>query len=257
MTLRLSRDHKRILRMLAWTPRVILSEPRFGHRNQQRFAIVASPRTGSNFLYSGLESSSQVNIYHEILGPQHRIVGKGFDKRMSVLYRRQRKNVCSVGLKIFYNHLTEAEWADFHDIKDFHLIHLTRKNLLRKIISLDIAVSNDVWTQRSNKEHQRKTTITLDTNRLIARLEKHSRLEARFRSQFSDRECLEVCYERLTSDPRKELRKVTNYLGIDEIEPGLIKLKKQNPGDISELLDNYAEVESVLRSSDYSGFLEG
>lgn len=242
--------------MVLWTPRAVLGEPPLGHRDHNRFAIVASPRTGSNFLYSGLKNSPQVNIYHEILGPQHRKVGKGFDQRISALYRRQKKNVRSVGLKLFYNHLTDREWQIFHDMPDFQLIHLTRENLLRRAISFELALANNQWTQQSGRANHQQNSVRIDTDKLMARLDEQVLREETFRSRFSDRTLLEVSYEQLTSRPDSEFRRIANFLQLDTIDAGAIGLKKQNAGQLSELVENYSQVEKLLRPTSYSRFLE-
>src|SRR5687768_11404395 len=82
----------------------------FGHRVDQRFAIVGNARTGSNYLLDGLKSSPAIRMYHEIFASHNREVGKDFEKILSSIYQYESKSTRLVGFKVFYNHLTDDEW---------------------------------------------------------------------------------------------------------------------------------------------------
>ena len=98
--------------------------------------------------------------------------------------------------------------------------------------------------------------MTLDPLRLIQRLEQIEAGEAATRLRFCDRNILEVVYEELVQSPRDGFSAVANYLGVDGIDPGKIRLKRQNPESLPELIVNYNEVEAVLRASRFAGYLE-
>jgi len=66
---------------------------------------------------------------------------------------------------------------------------------------------------------------------------------------------LEVVYEELVQSPRNVFATVGAYLGVDDIDPGKIRLKRQNPEGLAQLIVNYDEVESLLKNTGFSKYL--
>lgn len=223
---------------------------------RQRFAIIASARTGSNYVYEGLNTLSNVRMYHEIFAPHYRTAATTYRSRLSVLDNRHSPGIDSLGLKIFYRHLSEKEWSEMHEQADFLYLHLTRENRLRTIVSLELALSTDRWTAKRRLQDNEKPKVWLDTGELMCRLNKMAVREERFRQMFSDRSVLEVCYERLTANPIDEFARISNFLSLEKIDPSRILLRKQNPQPLDELIENYDEVAILLGETEYEGYLE-
>ncbi len=130
----------------------------FGHCNYKRFAVIGHARTGSNYLFVGLNSSNCVRMYHEVFAKRNReIAGKEFDLIFPMLFRKESRNIKAVGFKLFYDHLTRDEWEKFLSHKYIRIIHLTRENRLRTIVSLDIAFFN---SPRADSGHASKCFLT-------------------------------------------------------------------------------------------------
>ncbi|HSL41882.1 MAG TPA: Stf0 family sulfotransferase [Anaerolineales bacterium] len=227
----------------------------FGHQVNQRFAIVSTARTGSNFLSGGLKTSPSVRMYHEIFADHNREIGKDFEKILSTIFQYESKATEVVGFKVFYNHLTEDEWKKLMGYKDFKVIHLTRRNRLKTVISLEIAFKTGHWTKSSKSGGPRDKHLIVDPALLMKRLEQIEQGEAATRARFSDRRVLEVVYEDLVQSPREMFASVGEYLGVDDIDPDKIKLKKQNPETVQQLITNYDEVETSLRNTRFAEYL--
>jgi LPS sulfotransferase NodH len=227
----------------------------FGHQVDQRFAIVGNARTGSNYLLDGLKSSPAIRMYHEIFASHNRKVGKDFDKILSTVYQYESNSTRIVGFKVFYNHLTDDEWNKLVARKALKVIHLTRRNRLRTIISLEIAFKTGQWTKAGHAGGPREKRIMLDPLKLLKRLEQIEEGEAATRARFCDRQILEVVYEELVQSPREVFASVSAYLGVDGIDPNKIRLKRQNPESLMQLIVNYNEVESVLGKTQYAEYL--
>src|SRR5919198_1131729 len=169
----------------------------FGHPVDQRFAIVGHARTGSNYLLDGLKTSPSVRMYHEIFADHNRDIGQDFEKISSAIFQPQSKSTRIVGFKVFYNHLTDDEWKKLLAWKDLKIIHLTRQNRLRTVISLEIAFKTGKWTKsgNSNSGNLTERRLTLDPSMLLKRLDKIEEGEAMARERFRGRPNLEVVYE--------------------------------------------------------------
>jgi LPS sulfotransferase NodH len=230
----------------------------FGHRNYNRFAIIGNARTGSDYLYLGLNSSNCVRMHHEVFAEHHlEMAGKGFDQIFSMLFGKQNKNIKAVGFKLFYDHFTKDEWEKFLSYNDFKIIHLTREDCLRTIVSLDIAFKLDYWSTSTEDKGKPiiEKRIWLDTSNLIGRLEQIKDYEALTRCHFKDRHILEVEYNKLTTKPGETFNRIGEYLGVGDIDFGKITVKKQNPENLEQLITNYDEVYQLLENTKFAKYL--
>lgn len=229
----------------------------FGHQALNRFAIVGHARTGSNYLLDGLISSKLIIAYHEIFADHNRTIGENFEKVLSQLYRNESRSTRIVGFKLFYNHLTEEEWNKFLSHDEFRIIHLTRANRLRTIVSLDVAFKTDEWTRSSHAREKQlvEKRISLDTSSLLGRLEQIQAQESLARERFKDRPMFEVVYEEMVRDPQKIFQAIGEFLGVDDIDFTKIKIIRQNSEKLDQLIINYDEVCQLLRNSKFADYL--
>ena len=228
----------------------------FGHAVDRRFAIVGHARTGSNYLLDGLRISPSVRMYHEIFADHNRQIGKDFDRVFSAVFQPESKATRVVGFKVFYNHLTEEEWKKLLACHELKIIHLTRRNRLRTVISLEIAFKTGQWTKSGNSGSLKERRILLDPAKLVNRLGQIEAGEAAARARFRDRPVLEVVYEELVQSPQSVFGSVSKYLGIDGIDSNRIKLKRQNPETLEQLIINYEEIKAVLQGTRFAEYLE-
>jgi LPS sulfotransferase NodH len=229
-----------------------------GHRNYKRLAVIGHSRTGSNYLFMGLSSSSCVRMYHEVFAKRNRaLVAKEFDQIFPMVFQKESRNIKAVGFKLFYEHLTKDEWEKFFSHKYLRIIHLTRENRLRTIVSLDIAFKTDQWSASANDKDKQivEKRILLDTSKLIDRLEQIQNYETFIRDRFKDWHILEVVYEKLTTKPRETFQFIGAYLGVDDIDLSKITLTRQNPESLEQLIENYDEVYDLLKNTKYAQHL--
>jgi LPS sulfotransferase NodH len=227
----------------------------FGHQVAQRFAIVGNARTGSNYLLDGLKTSPDIRVYHEIFASHSRELGKDFDRILSTIYQYENRSTRMVGFKVFYNHLIDEEWKKLAAKDDIKVIHLTRQNRLRTVISLEIAFKTGQWTKAGKAGGPKQKRVTLDPLKLLKRLEQIEEGEIATRARFCDRDILEVVYEELVKAPHEAFESIGNYLGVQGVDPAKIRLRRQNPESLEQLVINYDEVESVLENTRFAEYL--
>lgn len=229
-----------------------------GRRRYQRFAVLGHARTGSNYLLAGLFQLECVRMHHEVFAGHNRKMGENFHSILSDVFRNEPPGIKAVGFKVFYYHLTAGEWAHLKDM-DIAWIHLTRLNRLRTIVSLDIAAATDQWTATGPHSGQSSpTSVRLAPETLIDRIRWIETMENEARRQLRRQPVLECTYEDLTRFPGEQFGRILDFLGVaGRIDPQSIHLAKQNPQPLTALIDNYEEVEQVLRTTDYSRYLTG
>jgi LPS sulfotransferase NodH len=197
-------------------------------------------------------------MYHEIFAERNReLVGRNFDQIFPMVFQKESRNIKAVGFKLFYEHLTRDEWEKFLSHKYLRVIHLTRENRLRTIVSLDIAFKTDQWGVSANDKNKElvEKRIILDTSTLFDRLDKIHDCEKFTRDLFKDNNILEVVYEKLTTKPGETFQDIGEYLGVDDIDISKITLTKQNPENLEHLIVNYDEVYELLKNTKYAAHL--
>ena len=240
--------YKKMLQRINWNV--------LGHRDYLRFAIVGNARTGSNYLLAGLNSSKHIKMHDEIFALHKRETGKDYDLIFSTLFRKEKKCIKAVGFKLFYYHLTTDEWNKFMLNRDFMIIHITRRNRLRTIVSLDIAHKTDQWSSSAGRTIEpMEKRIFIDTSKLIGRLEQIQNREAMTRNRLKDWQMLEVVYEDLVHNPLEVFQRAGAFLGTDGIDIQKIELTKQNPEKLETLIINYEEVYRWLKGTRFAEYL--
>jgi LPS sulfotransferase NodH len=227
------------------------------HFKYDRFVVVGHARTGSNLLLSGLGKSKYVKMFDEPFASHNRKPGEDYDKIIASLFYQIPLLITHVGFKLFYYHLRDDEWNRFLNGDQFKIIHLTRRNYLRTIISLEIASKTSQWIYTKSHNKITHKTITIDSEKILQRIKNIAEQETLFRTRVRDWETLEVVYEDFVRDLKKEFKRICYFLKIPDIRILRIRLKKQNPEPLSKLIKNFDEIVSVLRQTDFSECLEG
>jgi len=248
-----------------------------GNKALQRFVIFSSARSGSGMLQTLLDGHSQIKCYGETFNPSSRY---GYVKWMKNSFYRRTLNKYfrdylvdnyldslflgessndneAIGFKVMYpgqfNRCSRFRY--YWWINNFKIIRLTRRNLLRRFVSSQIAAKEGVWKAKKNRGNA--ISIKVDTNDLIQafyRMETWDRTIDSIAQEFRN---LMVDYESLISNRENIMRSVYSFLSVNENEAEYIKPKsaRQNPSDISELIENYDEVYSALQNTQYEYFL--
>ncbi len=230
----------------------------FGTRAYRRFVIVGHARTGSNFLRIALRQVKPIRIYNEEFADFNRTIGKKFKTIWKRIFQRQPPQIQAVGFKLFYNQLTEKEWKLVADDHDLMVIHLLRRNRLRTLVSLDIAMATNRWMETLSNPSFEAQTIAVDPEAILGRIKQLEAAESKARDRLRSHPTIELFYEDLISEPDKELGKVLSALGLEsEIDVERIRLKKQNPRSLSETIENFDAVSQALSGSKYESCLNG
>ncbi len=151
-----------------------------------------------------------------------------------------------VGFKQNYHPpMTEQEWSY---LAGWKIIHLTRRNLLDRLLSEKLAIQENRW---NFGDYQSTVEITAEELQLYS--------EASVSSQqvvLDHCSPYSVVYEDLVANPSRFMSGVQGYLGVDILSlPST--LPRQRRGPQSQYISNYEGLSRELQGTDYMRFLTG
>lgn len=255
-------------------------------RRPTPFVIFATQRTGSNWLMGMLDAHPAIAAYDELLlaGAS----GSGYWGRTDLeffepYYVRHRKHdnrlaralwsfrylnklysrrggAEATGIKLMYDQLWKNPWVLIYIMRHrLRVVHLVRINLLDIILSAETARARKQF--HAWEGHNVETPIVnIDPETILSTLktiEFRVRV-ARWMLTLLPINRIEISYEQLMADPSL-IDDIFTFLGVS-VQPGsptpASKFKKLNTTRKSDLIDNYAEVERVLRGTRFECFLD-
>jgi LPS sulfotransferase NodH len=227
-------------------------------RTYRPFIILARSRTGSNLLKSYLSSHPNIRVHGEVF---RRLNGRNHKHVLEQLFCQQSRNVGAVGFKAFYYHPLDDTsgtlWKQLLAMPDLAVIHLQRRNILRTLISKQLALVSNVWEVSNHRPLHcaEKGQVEFTAEQLQAGFEQTRCWQIQFREMFQRHDNVEVTYEELCREPQRELRKILKFLDLP-FQPLQTGLEKQNPEITSELLKNYAELKQAFAGTQWQEFFE-
>ena len=243
-----------------------------GHKRTDKFMISCTARSGSSMLSTLLNSHPRVLCHGEVLAAPHESAGPYHDLRSQGAdvddwlreYRQERPeaflyDVCfnpaghqSVGFKFKLEESLTSSYKSFRELlaadKDIKIIHLQRKNILDKYVSLQMTRQSGVFSIRSSSQRPDLRPFTIDIADFIAYVRKdRQRYETAF-EMFRDHPCLHLTYEELCESRPAALGKVQDFLELPQADLAtmMIKVIKKN----TDLVLNLDEVREALAAED-------
>lgn len=280
-----------------------------------RFIILSGPRTGSTMLVTALNSSPEITCFGELFKFMENTVGfgaGGFDiagydnhsvadlelrNRDFKAFLSQRifvgmEGVTATGFKHHYSHFLGfpglREWLV--EQRDMRVLHLRRRNLLRMLLSTEIAQATGGWLERAQPTIRDKHVLSLLQRALRHPARYAARIPELFRAKTPDwktkreaitlspQECAAffketelhvefydkllakhqvhtLFYEDLVENREATLNAVQQFLGTTPRSLG-VSTSRQNPEPLAELIANYDELRTAFKGTEYESFLE-
>ena len=219
----------------------------FGHSSFKKFIILGRSRTGSNLLVSFLSSHPNIICSTEIFGQV-----KAFSEKesLSSFFCKKKSSIKAVGFKIFYYHPLDKPdsviWDLLKNDNSICVIHLTRNDKLRSVVSREIALKNKAWVQYSYKSNENTTPVRLDPLKTYNEISRTKNFEINYREKFKNHDILEITYEQLVKDRDNTLNSIFNFLEVKSISVKT-DMVKQNISDTKNLVENYDEILKCLK----------
>jgi len=209
-----------------------------------KFIILARSRTGSTFLEKLLNDHPNIQCEGELL---NNLSGRSPKNIINSFFSNKQTSTLAAGYKIFYYHPNDSDseevWNLHLKLKNLKVIHLKRSNILRTVLSKQIASKTKQWSINNNSEkipiEQKQIKLSIDES--IEEFEKTRNWENDFDLKFKNHSLIEITYENLTSNTQKELEKVANFLKVKPFKTFKTSIKRQNTEPLEQIITNYQE----------------
>ena len=226
------------------------------------FVITCAGRDGSHLLLYSLGAHSAVDVVNEPLGAAGIDQGwldecasgrEPLDRK--VFYPRD--GVSAVGFPLQAYNARQPPFDDAREYlrsRDVRVIHLERRNWLRRTLSLWLAEQTDVWSDRDGTQPTVER-IEVDIERLFAAFDELQTLYAQNRADFAGLDSLDVWYEELCNDYEAQMARVFGFLRLDA-EPVRPQTHRQEQRALPDIICNYAQVAQALTGTRFEWMLE-
>lgn len=231
-----------------------------------RFVILATPRCGSNWLCSLLDSHPQILCHHELFNPNGIHVAQSWrvDQRslsdlntrknspLEVLKQTWQQNAgfYCVGFKLNIEQSPAVFSAVLAD-PGIRKILIRRRNRIRAFLSEKIAETTGQWeSYPESGAPVQASAIEIDLDALHAQITRnddfYNDIQQRLRK--SGQTALPVEYETLAQGDQQ--RNLLKYLDVHAEEPLQAATRKMNLGSLDEMISNYDQLNKQLQGTD-------
>ncbi|MEL4893929.1 Stf0 family sulfotransferase [Crocosphaera sp. Alani8] len=250
-----------------------------------KFIILTTQRTGSTFLAHLLSSHNQIECYSELFQKdlvnrskrakvaKHFEIGYEKYKNKSIIAKINHQffpkqlinkylteiytsptHVNAVGFKFMYSQdrmIPEVlQWVRNNGVK---VIHNTRLNLLKTLVSRETARKRGIW---ASDEKLPIVKINLDIHKLKLELEKMEKKVSHYRDWCRETDNIEVSYESLINNQKEEIQTILEFLEIPSSGLLTTDIVKMNSDNLRDIVENYEEVCDTLRGSNFEQLLD-
>ena len=273
------------------------------------FLIVSGPRTGSHMLAQALNSSRDIVCFREVFNYLFDFIQfdvDGYDNSSARdlalreedplrflderIFCRYPEEIRAVGFKYHY----EQGWA-YRGLRErlvgdteLRVVHLRRRNLLRMLLSREIATASGVWVAEpgtnltprrvltrilislpntirmplraarrrlTNAPERSLKSLTIAPEELRSFIIRTKLTADHFDKIYGEHPQLTVFYEDILDDPKRVHVQVQEFVGV-EPRRLTVTMLQQNPEPLRELLVNYEELFEAYRDSPHAWMFE-
>jgi len=145
-------------------------------------------------------------------------------------------------------------WPYLQGKKNLHVIHVKRRNSLKRLLSRSIGRRTQRWLNTDGKEENQKP-IQLSYKECLNEFTQARVLESKYDEFFKTSAVIEIWYEDLELDFTKEMTKIQHFLGISIANLAPLTYK-QNRLSLSQAISNYEELKERFQGTSWATFFE-
>jgi len=147
-------------------------------------------------------------------------------------------------------------WNHMQADEDLHVVHVTRRNFLKRFLSLRLAYETNVWAKTSAGEPtETRPPIRLEHADCLQYFQTADQEQHHYERLFSRQPRMDILYEQFFQDPSAGLLSVQRFLGLSTpvSHPGM---HKQGGRHLHEAIENYGELKEQFAGSKWEDFFE-
>ena len=235
----------------------------------QKFIILSSPRSGTHMLRSSLLNHPDIVVHHELFN-----IYQGFfhpyplDTHALTILNDYAflcpQNMRAVGLPIHEDEPSDKKaphwldaWQILKEMSDLKIIHLSRRNLLKRKISEEMAAILRQWTLYPHNQ-PRKGVVRIKSI-IPQMLEKHfqtmNERYDHYHEFFSSQEKIQVVYEDLCNNYESVMRDIQSFLDVTQASLST-STQKRPSYSLREIITNYDELKSYFSDTKWAEFFD-
>ena len=243
------------------------------NQSYQKFILLGHQRSGSSMIIGTLREHSRVLSFGELFKEDS--VGfnvTGYDNQSSqafslrnkypvefltrYIYSSYHQDIQAVGFKFFPEHVQRNKkkftplWQWLQENKDVKVIDLKRENLLAAYVSLLIAIKDGRFSIKDEAERSTRK-LFVDPKKCLAEFEERKTLYEEAKQYVRHHDRLEVSYEDLSADIPGHLKEIQEFIGVDN-QPLEVRKVKQETRPLTEIIENYSELEEFFRDTEWA-----
>ena len=232
-------------------------------------------RCGSTVLADMFRQHKHIRWFNEVFNKNnffYKEFGGGRKRVKTALnYHLYRKPSQWVGFEVTFSVNQQIGVEIRMELEDFialakevgvsHFIILERSNLLRRSVSAHLAERNRYHTK---EEVKKVSTVPINVKsfqfgaKQFPLIDHFKNIEDEYRrlnELLQDDQCLTINYEKdILPDPLIAYEKICDFLNIEDQDPD-IRYKRTNPFPLNEVIENFKEVEDLLKGTKYEWML--
>ncbi len=240
-------------------------------QHYKKFLILATQRTGSNFLAYLLNDHPKIVAIGEVYDKKGIAGHPGKEYLNNKLYLKILRDIAplyflnhyiyncypegtaAVGFRFLYN---QAEYFkqvinQIENSRDIWIIHLKRRNLFESYVSFQLAIKTGIWISYKGGVHNSEK-ISIDFEECKEYFNQTTSLQKNFDSRFRHHKVLTVYYEDLLEKPKSEIKKILKFLNV-EYQELHSQIKKQTTASPQTIVTNYNELKRKFKSTPWYG----
>ena len=246
-------------------------------KDMTKFIILAVERTGSDLLRGLLDSHPECFAGHELFNGVYFELGCvpwyldpktggynnpfNFDRELVDLREKspgemierlmevsRAENYRAAGFKLMYYHGENKRAARDYLVSqsDLRVIHLKRKNLLRRLVSLKRAQVTKGWNYTLASPNPPLPQVELSLMECVTEFCHVERQQDLYEDLFKNHALLTMYYEDLAQDPHREAARAAEFLGLSPYEKFEVRYKKIATDSLKDAFPNYAELKETF-----------
>ena len=149
-------------------------------------------------------------------------------------------------------------WAHLAADRDVAVVHLTRENPVRGMVSAELAKRTGRWGVGATGgvgEGPTRATVRLEPDHVLQDLAAARRQRRETDALFDGHPLAHVTYEALTADPDAELARLQAFLGLPVVALET-RTRKQSRRPLADALENHAALADALRGTEWADLLD-